>query len=76
MTLNKVGSHAGPDIARLQMLMQLNLARKKPANIFAAGGVRNLDDLLTLKQLGIAGALVASALHNGEITAQQLSALV
>ena len=76
MTLNKVGSYAGPDIARLQMLMQLNLARKKPANIFAAGGVRNVDDLLTLKQLGIAGALVASALHNGEITAQQLSALV
>ena len=73
MTLNNVGSNAGPDIARLQALQQLNLARKKPANLFAAGGVRNTDDLFALKQLGVAGALVASALHNGQITAQHLS---
>ena len=73
MTLNNVGSNAGPDVARLQTLQQLNLARKKPANLFAAGGVRNVDDLFALKQLGIAGALVASALHNGEITTQHLS---
>lgn len=76
MTLDHVGSQAGPDTERLQALMQLNLARRKPVNIFAAGGVRNLEDLLHLKQLGIAGALVASALHNGEITAQQLSLLI
>ncbi len=75
MTLNNVGSRAGPDIVRLQALMNLNLTRKKPANIFAAGGARNIMDLLALKQLGVAGALIASALHNGEITAQQLSAL-
>ena len=73
MTLNNVGSIAGPDIVRLQALQQLNLARKKPANLFAAGGVRNMDDLLALKQLGVAGALVASSLHSGEITAQHLS---
>lgn len=75
MTMNNVGSNAGPDVACLQTLLRLNLARKKPANILAAGGVRNLDDCLQLKQLGIAGALVASALHNGEITAEQLSIL-
>ena len=73
MTLNNVGSNAGPDVVRLQALQQLNLARKKPANLFAAGGVRNMDDLLALEQLGAAGALVASALHNGEITAQHLA---
>jgi phosphoribosylformimino-5-aminoimidazole carboxamide ribotide isomerase len=67
MTLNNVGSNAGPDMARLQTLQQLNLARKKPANLFTAGGVRNIDDLLALKQLSLAGALVASALHNGTI---------
>ena len=68
MTLNNVGGDIGPDIVRLKSLQQLNLARKKPANLFAAGGVRNVDDLLSLKQLGIAGALLASALHNGQIT--------
>jgi phosphoribosylformimino-5-aminoimidazole carboxamide ribotide isomerase len=75
MTLNHVGSNKGPDVVRLQTLMQLNHARKKPTNLFAAGGVRNSEDLLALKQLGVAGALVASALHSGEITAQQLSLL-
>lgn len=75
MTLNHVGSDAGPDVVRLQTLLQLNRARKKPANLYAAGGVRNVDDLLHLKQLGVTGALIASALHNGEITAEQLSAL-
>jgi phosphoribosylformimino-5-aminoimidazole carboxamide ribotide isomerase len=72
MMLNNVGSNAGPDIERLQSLQKLNHARKKPANLYAAGGVRNMEDLLTLKQLGVAGALVASALHNGQITAQNL----
>jgi phosphoribosylformimino-5-aminoimidazole carboxamide ribotide isomerase len=76
MTLNNVGSNAGPDMARLQALQQLNLARKKPANLFAAGGVRNMEDLLQLKKFGVAGALVASALHSGEMSAQQLSLLV
>lgn len=75
MTLNQVGSNAGPDILRLQTLMQLNRARKKPANIFAAGGVKNNDDLLQLEHLGVAGTLVASALHSGEITTPQLSLL-
>ena len=72
MTLNNVGSFAGPDVARLQALHQLNLARKKPANLIAAGGVRNMEDLVQLKQLGISGALVASALHNGKILSQDL----
>jgi phosphoribosylformimino-5-aminoimidazole carboxamide ribotide isomerase len=76
MTLNNVGSDTGPDVARLQSLQQLNLARKRPANLFAAGGVRNMEDLLALTHLGLAGALVASALHNGAMTAQQLSSLV
>ena len=72
MTLNNVGSNAGPDIERLKLLQHQNSARKKPANLYAAGGVRNLADLLQLRQFGLAGALVASALHSGEITAQDL----
>ena len=73
MTLNNVGSNTGPDLARLQQLMQLNLSRKKPARIYAAGGVRNGEDLLALKQLGITGALLASALHNGSIDTEALA---
>jgi phosphoribosylformimino-5-aminoimidazole carboxamide ribotide isomerase len=76
MTLNNVGSNAGPDMARLQTLQQLNLERKKPANLFAAGGVRNMEDLLQLKQLGIPGALLASALHNGVIKSGDIDKLM
>ena len=75
MTLNNVGSQQGPDMARLQNLQQLNKARKKPANIYAAGGVQNMNDLLQLESLGISGALIATALHNGSIGVEDLSKL-
>ena len=75
MTLNNVGSNAGPDLARLQALIQLNLMRKKPANLFAAGGVANIEDLQALTNLGLAGVLVATALHNGSINTNDLQAL-
>jgi HisA/HisF family protein len=66
MTLHRVGSDAGPDLARLRTI--------KPAGreIYAAGGVRDVDDLQALGEAGIAGALVASSLHNGRLTAADL----
>ena len=67
MTLNAVGGEQGLDIERILMLNQLNLARKKPSKLYAAGGVRNVDDLKEVKSLGLAGALVATALHNGSL---------
>jgi phosphoribosylformimino-5-aminoimidazole carboxamide ribonucleotide (ProFAR) isomerase len=35
--------------------------------VFAAGGVRNMDDIRALRDAGAAGVLVASALHEGNI---------
>ena len=35
--------------------------------VYAAGGVRNEDDLAALVKSGVAGALVATALHQGAI---------
>lgn len=70
MTLSKVGSKAGPDIAQLQaikLLIETNKNRPQPIQIIAAGGVRDDSDLQMLKGLGLAGALVASALHTGTI---------
>ena len=75
MTLNNVGSAVGPDVERLKALQQLNLARKKPARLFAAGGVRNMADIQQLKLHGLTGALLASALHNGSINVQDLNDL-
>ena len=63
MTLGRVGSDAGPDIERLARLRQLAPAHR----IFAAGGVRDQADLDRLAGLGIAGALVSTALHRGTL---------
>lgn len=68
MTLNKVGSNAGPDIRKLSQIQKLS----KQSSIYAAGGVRNSDDLEALKVLGIEGVLVASALHNGALSHNQI----
>ena len=42
---------------------------------YAAGGVRDAHDLMMLAQAGINGALVASCLHDGGVTKQDLAAL-
>lgn len=60
MTLSRVGSQLGADVEKLQAIK--NIAKGR--NIFAAGGIRNHDDINTLQSLNIKGALVATALHN------------
>ena len=67
MTLNAVGAEQGVDIERITMLNQLNAARKKPSNLYAAGGVRNRADLELIAEMGVSGALVATGLHNGSL---------
>lgn len=69
MTLAKVGSGAGPDFARLAAI----IARAGGRRVFAAGGVRGPEDLAALKAMGIAGALIATALHDGRISAAELT---
>jgi Histidine biosynthesis protein len=43
--------------------------------VYAAGGVRDADDLAALARVGIAGALVASCLHNGKLAGAQIARL-
>ncbi|TCT04717.1 HisA/HisF-related TIM barrel protein [Aquabacter spiritensis] len=69
MTLARVGSGAGPDLDHLAALAD----RAPGSRIFAAGGVRGRDDLTVLAQAGLAGVLVASALHDGTLGAADLA---
>lgn len=71
MTLSRVGSQSGPDLELLRSLTKQNSDKK----IYAAGGVRHKDDLHALADMGVAGALIASALHDGHITASDLARL-
>jgi phosphoribosylformimino-5-aminoimidazole carboxamide ribotide isomerase len=63
MTLARVGSGEGPDLARLASVISRAGSRK----VYAAGGVRHIGDLRALRDIGAAGALVATALHAGQI---------
>ncbi len=72
MTLGKVGSNAGPDLNAINNMQQ----RVPHHQLYAAGGIRDIADLNALRDAGAAGALLASALHNGSITAAELEALV
>jgi HisA/HisF family protein len=68
MTLDRVGANEGPDIKRLENIV----ARAAGRRVYAAGGVRNRGDLDELRKIGVAGALIASALHSGKISADDL----
>lgn len=68
MTLARVGAFDGPDIDRLTSLGRRAAGRQ----IYAAGGVRDGRDLDALARIGAAGALIASALHDGRLSADDL----
>ncbi len=63
MTLERVGSDAGPDLDTLG-----EVRSKSPATfIVGAGGIRNQSDLARARDAGAAAWLVASALHDARL---------
>jgi phosphoribosylformimino-5-aminoimidazole carboxamide ribotide isomerase len=63
MTLNRVGSQQGPDLETLT-----DFCKRYPKHRFvAAGGIRHNEDLQALTKIDIQQALLASALHSGDI---------
>ncbi len=69
MTLDRVGVNQGPDMDRLTELRRLVPGKR----FFAAGGVRDREDLIRLQRLGIQGTLVSTALHEGRLGRQELN---
>ncbi|MCW8902986.1 HisA/HisF-related TIM barrel protein [Sedimenticola sp.] len=65
MNLSRVGSLQGPDMERLASWQSI----APDATLYMAGGVRNRPDIEKLQSAGAAGVLLASALHNGALTA-------
>jgi phosphoribosylformimino-5-aminoimidazole carboxamide ribotide isomerase len=68
MSLARVGSEKGPDLDRIASIV----AHADTRRVYAAGGVRGPSDIETLRAAGASGALVATALHTGKITAGDL----
>ena len=69
MDLVQVGSNSGPN---LKLLSEWQ-SKTSDTHLYTAGGVRNLDDLQQLQIAGAAGVLLASALHDGALTAVDLT---
>jgi phosphoribosylformimino-5-aminoimidazole carboxamide ribotide isomerase len=64
MTLDRVGAFAGPDLATFSEVR----ARAPHADVIGAGGIRDVDDLVTVARAGAHGWLVASAIHDLRIS--------
>lgn len=69
MPLARVGSYHGPDLEKLSALKERNSA----IAWVAAGGVRDVGDLQCLEQAGMTAALVASSLHDGRLSADEIA---
>jgi HisA/HisF family protein len=70
MTLARVGSDAGPDLAQHDDIARRAGGRK----LYIAGGLRDAADLDKVRARGAAGILVASALHDGRLTSRHIAA--
>lgn len=69
MSLECVGANQGVNSALLKEIVN----NTDGCNIYAAGGVRGSEDLTMLNNMGIHGALVATALHLGQLSKQALN---
>jgi phosphoribosylformimino-5-aminoimidazole carboxamide ribotide isomerase len=67
LDLTKVGSNEGVNMPFLREVL-----RNTKAKVFVGGGVRDAKDLVKLKDLGVFGVLVATALHSGKIKSEEL----
>jgi phosphoribosylformimino-5-aminoimidazole carboxamide ribotide isomerase len=67
LELTKVGSESGVMTPTLRKILQ-----NTSIPIISGGGARNIQDLEVLKDAGVSGVLIATALHKGTITSQNL----
>ncbi len=67
LELDRVGTFAGLDSEFLE-----KAASSSEHPLILGGGVKGVEDLQTLEDLGFAGALVATAVHNGTIPTKML----
>lgn len=74
LDLAAVGVGGGPAIHTLELARWLR--REHPqCRLIGGGGVRNAADLEQLQDAGFSAALVASALHDGRLAADELSSI-
>ena len=69
LDLDRVGTEHGINQTALK-----NILEKIEVEVLVGGGIRSLKELEELRKLGVSGALVATVLHNGKLTVDELKA--
>jgi phosphoribosylformimino-5-aminoimidazole carboxamide ribotide isomerase len=67
LDLMRVGSGEGVNVGFLKKVVA-----EVGVDVYVGGGVRDVNDLVELKNLGVSGALVSTALHTGKISIKEL----
>ncbi|MCZ7357465.1 MAG: HisA/HisF-related TIM barrel protein [Candidatus Methanoperedens sp.] len=62
LELSRVGTGAGIDTEFLKTIVGVS-----NHNVLVGGGIRDMHDIESLEKIGVSGALVATAVHNGAI---------
>ena len=70
LDLNKVGTGAGIDTDFLR-----NIAEASAHSVLAGGGIRDMSDINALEEIGISGALVATAVHEGRMPVESVKSI-
>ncbi|MHA1314178.1 MAG: HisA/HisF-related TIM barrel protein [Candidatus Helarchaeota archaeon] len=70
LDLARVGSSEG--IATRYLEDVKDLIQKHEVAVITGGGVRTIDDILQVENYGVSGVLIATALHDGRITKNDL----
>ena len=71
LEMDRIGAETGVDSHFLAPLIR----RHRGMEILIGGGVRDIQDLLILQDIGAAGALVATAIHRGTLLGTDLTLL-
>lgn len=66
----KDGMLEGPSIALYKDILE-----QTQVKLIASGGITNIKDLITLKSIGCAGAIIGKAIYEGRITLKELGAI-
>ncbi|MEO8031046.1 MAG: 1-(5-phosphoribosyl)-5-[(5-phosphoribosylamino)methylideneamino] imidazole-4-carboxamide isomerase [Gemmatimonadota bacterium] len=67
--VSRDGMLTGPDLEGAAQLQQLG------AQVIASGGVASLDDLIRVRDAGLAGAIVGRAIYEGRLTVREAVAV-
>jgi phosphoribosylformimino-5-aminoimidazole carboxamide ribotide isomerase len=67
LDLDRVGTERGANVEVLKDVLE-----KTKVKVLVGGGIRSVQDLENLRILGVSGALVATALHNGKLEVNEL----